>query len=91
MINRPGYRPQHRIIVSTNGPGKFIASAYREDGLAMEHIVADSENEALLQLSGKLLDRLWDLNKILDVSKGSIAHTSVVALYPAANTSTDIN
>ena len=81
IINRPGYRPENRIVVSKTANGKFVASAYSEDGFALEHIVKDSQEEALLHLAGKLLDRIWAISGILDESKGSTAHENVIAVY----------
>jgi hypothetical protein len=81
IINRPGYRPDNRIVVSKASNGKFVASAYTEDGFALEHIVKDTQEEALLELAGKLLDRIWEISGILDQSKGTISHESVVATY----------
>tara|TARA_B100000941_G_scaffold253908_1_gene201822 strand:- start:415 stop:666 length:252 start_codon:yes stop_codon:yes gene_type:complete len=82
IINRPGYRPDNRIVVSETGNGKIVASAYSEDGFALEHVVKDTQEEALLELAGKLLDRIWAISGILDESKGSTAHENVLQTYP---------
>ena len=77
----PGYQPRHAIIVSEARNGNWVAAAYHRNGVVLESAVEETKEEALLQLSGRLLERLWAISSVMDRSKGSVLFQKIDASY----------
>jgi len=55
-----------------NKKDKWIAVAYHANGIEMEIAIADSKENACLELASKLLSRLHELGRVIDKNKGSV-------------------
>jgi len=60
---------------------KWLVQAYSPDSLVWERAVADSKEAALLQLAGKLLERLVRVHDGLDTTRGSFPMTDLEDVY----------
>ena len=80
MLNRPGYHTQKAIIVS-EGKDCWIAAAYGPEGCVLETAIEASKDKALLNLAGKLLEKLWQIDDIVNIAKGSIPFRKIDDSY----------